>query len=79
MIRHWLALFTIYVFRRKIWCEMPCDDGSLHLYPLRDLIVHTAEDDCVCGPAEHLITSDDDSDQWYYKHHSLDAREAKVH
>jgi len=42
-----------------------------HIIPLRDVILHDPNDDCICGPhGEHTRYG-----AWIYVHHSLDDRE----
>lgn len=52
---------------------MAYDD--LHVTPVGDLIDHTTDDTCVCGPRAERIERDDGSDGWLHVHHSLDGRE----
>lgn len=47
----------------------------LHVVPVGDVVEHTSEDDCVCGPTAKLIKGQDGSTQWIMIHHSLDGRE----
>lgn len=50
---------------------------SKHVFPVDDLIVHSIDDDCTCGPSSYPIVSDDGSVSWTVVHHSLDVRELK--
>lgn len=81
-MRAWLTWLTYWVrvviLRRKLWQLVEVDDGTTHCYPLMDLVTHTAEDDCVCGPRTELH-QEDDHDLWLVMHHSLDARETREH
>lgn len=48
----------------------------LHVIPLDDLIVHTEDDECACGPRAEPVERKDGSIWWVVVHHSLDGREA---
>ena len=48
----------------------------MHVIPVRDMIEHVSNDDCLCGPTEVPIERDDGSVGWVTMHHSLDGREA---
>lgn len=61
---------------RKAWLVVELDDDSLHMYPLRDQVEHSADEDCVCGPTPKLLDGDD-GDVWLHRHHSLDGREVR--
>lgn len=50
--------------------------GALHVTPVGDLIAHTSDDDCLCGPEAKPIKRGDGSIGWIVVHHSLDGREA---
>ncbi|MEV2239508.1 hypothetical protein [Micromonospora sp. NPDC049891] len=54
---------------------MAYDD--LHVTPVGDLIDHTTDDTCLCGPRPERVTRADGSDGWLHIHHSLDGREHK--
>ncbi|WP_178880218.1 hypothetical protein [Streptomyces acidiscabies] len=47
----------------------------LHVVPIGDLVDHTSDDDCVCGPRAEPVKGDDGSVDWLMIHHSLDGRE----
>lgn len=49
--------------------------GVLHVVPVGDLIAHTSDDDCACGPTAKPVQRDDGSISWLMVHHSLDGRE----
>lgn len=47
-----------------------------HLRPLADLVEHTVDGDCVCGPLVEPVPTDDMGGLgWVYVHASLDGRE----
>ena len=48
----------------------------LHVIPLDDLIVHTDDDECLCGPRTEAVFRADGSNGWLIVHNSLDGREA---
>lgn len=50
---------------------------SYHVYPVNDLIEHTIDDDCVCGPTQYPARRDDGSIGWIVVHYSLDGREQR--
>lgn len=49
------------------------DNGSAHVIPIRDHILHAEDPDCICMPRAELIQHNGDA--WIYTHHSLDGRE----
>lgn len=49
--------------------------GEVHVTPLRDLIDHPPDTECVCGPTAEPVTRHDGSMGWVHTHHSLDGRE----
>ena len=49
---------------------------TLHVSPVGDLIDHTADDDCPCGPRTEPVQREDGSMGWVVVHHSLDGRES---
>jgi hypothetical protein len=49
---------------------------TVHTYPVNDLIEHTVDDSCVCGPTAEPVIREDGSIGWLLIHHSLDNREA---
>lgn len=49
------------------------NNGSAHIIPIRDHILHAEHHDCICMPRAKLIQHDGDT--WIYTHHSLDGRE----
>lgn len=50
---------------------------DLHVYPLDDLIAHTLDDECPCGPEDRPVERKDGSIGWLAVHHSLDGREQR--
>jgi hypothetical protein len=48
---------------------------ATHVIPVDDLIDHTSDDDCPCGPTVEPVVRDDGSTGWVHVHHSLDGRE----
>lgn len=50
--------------------------GTLHVMPIADLVEHSEDEDCVCGPRTEPAQRDDGSMGWVLVHHSLDGREA---
>jgi len=57
------------------WVTTEVNDGTIHVYPGNDAIIHEAWDACPCGPASELHTGSEDGDRWLIIHHSLDGRE----
>lgn len=49
--------------------------NHVHVTPRRDLVQHTDNEDCVCGPTVEHVPNHDGPDGWLYTHHSLDGRE----
>jgi hypothetical protein len=49
--------------------------AGLHVHPLDDLIEHTLDDECPCGPEDRPVEREDGSIGWLTVHHSLDGRE----
>ena len=50
--------------------------GTVHTYPVNDLIDHEYTDECPCGPTVEPVMNDQDgSVGWQIIHHSLDGRE----
>lgn len=46
-----------------------------HVLPRRDLVCHTDEEDCVCGPQTVRVEATDGSTMgWIYVHYALDNR-----
>jgi hypothetical protein len=56
------------------WLSTVQDDGA-HVVPLYDIVRHTANDECVCGPTVEAVPRSDGSVGWMLTHHSLDGRE----
>lgn len=56
-----------------MWLVISVGDGEAHIVPHNDLIEHTEDEDCVCGPK---ITELDDGSR-LYMHASLDGREVE--
>lgn len=50
----------------------------LHVIPSRDLIRHSADEDCPCGPRADPVWRRDGSCGWVIVHHSLDGRKHLV-
>lgn len=75
-MNRWVAWFKIIVLRRKLWVSVLDDSHVGHTYPLLDLIVHEAWDECPCGPTSEAVKREDGSIGWTLTHHSLDGREA---
>lgn len=48
---------------------------TLHVMPIDDLVEHTTDPDCVCGPRCEPVMREDGSNGWVYTHPSLDGRE----
>lgn len=56
-----------------------------HVIPRNDLVQHTVDEDCVCGPTPELVPDDEppwnkfatepEGDRWLIVHHALDGRE----
>lgn len=55
--------------------EIAAMSGEVHTLPVRDLVEHELNDECVCGPTGEAVPRDDGSTGWHYVHHSLDGRE----
>lgn len=49
--------------------------SALHVVPIADLVEHTSDDDCSCGPTVKPIKGADGAVDWLMVHHSLDGRE----
>lgn len=49
---------------------------DIHIHPIRDLVAHTLDADCVCGPLtvhmQDLVTGET---WWLIRHHALDQRD----
>lgn len=52
------------------------DINELHVVPLDDLVEHTSDADCICGPDCEPFPKSDGSFAYVYRHHSIDGREA---
>lgn len=50
-------------------------ERELHVVPRGDVIDHTTDEDCICGPTTTPVSIDDGSMGWRVTHHSLDGRE----
>jgi hypothetical protein len=52
--------------------------SGVHVVPHHgsDLVIHTLDEDCICGPTTEAGWRPDGSNGWLYTHHSLDGREA---
>lgn len=46
-----------------------------HVMPDNDLVQHTEDDTCACGPEVLPVQRPDGSFGWVYSHHALDGRE----
>lgn len=62
--------------RWRGWIVIEDSEGAVHVYPGRDAVEHTADEECVCGPRVTIETFDDAPDGTVITHHSLDGREA---
>ena len=51
--------------------------SEAHVVPLNDLIEHTSDDECACGPEARPMPQADGSMKWLMIHHSLDGRELR--
>lgn len=49
----------------------------VHVTPTGDLIEHSLDDECACGPSSEPVKRDDGSVGWVIVHHSLDGREGR--
>jgi hypothetical protein len=49
--------------------------ADLHVTPRNDLIEHSTDGDCPCGPRDEPVQREDGSVDWIAVHHSLDGRE----
>jgi hypothetical protein len=49
---------------------------SVHVLPTNDVIQHTVEEPCPCGPTDEPVKRLDGSVSWLIVHHSVDNREA---
>jgi len=54
-----------------MWVAISSGDEATHIIPQDDLIDHTLDPECVCGPE----ISDLGNGRWLYTHSSLDGRE----
>jgi hypothetical protein len=54
----------------------PDETWSAHVVPGEDLIEHSANEECICGPTARPVQRDDGSYGWVYMHHALDGRSA---
>jgi len=54
-----------------MWLAIASGPDEMHLIPDNDLIEHTPDEDCICGPTEHDL----DQVGKMYAHASLDGRE----
>jgi len=63
--------------RNPGWIAIAADeDGNeVHVLPIRDLIDHTEDADCICGTTTEPCPRDDGSMAWLISHFSLDGRE----
>lgn len=50
--------------------------STYHVLPVNDVIDHTEDDHCLCGPRSEGVQREDGSYGWVIVHHSLDGREA---
>lgn len=48
---------------------------ALHVVPIADLVEHTSDDDCSCGPTAKPVEGAGGAVGWLMIHHSLDGRE----
>ena len=55
------------------WVCISADE--VHVVPLNDLVGHTADGECVCGPETEPVPRNDGSMGWVVSHQSLDRRE----
>jgi len=60
----------------KIYTQQQ-DIGEIQVVvPTRDLIEHTLDNQCICGPDQEMLVDDDDVPYGVWIcHHSLDGRE----
>lgn len=47
-----------------------------HVRPCSDLVEHTLDEGCACGPRPQLLKDSKGGDVWMFVHPSLDGREA---
>lgn len=52
-----------------------CDDTERHVIPNEDLVEHTLDEDCVCGPSCEMVHTTTGDQGWLYVHSALDGRE----
>lgn len=48
---------------------------EVHVRPVGDLVDHSLDDQCPCGPRWEPVKREDGSVGWVVVHHSLDGRE----
>ena len=57
------------------WECVPGDE--VHVVPVGDLVEHTTDDECACGPETEPVPRNDGSMGWLVSHQSLDRRELR--
>ena len=55
----------------------PADITEAHVLPVDDLVEHDSSENCICGPDCEPVEKTDGSFAYFYRHHSLDGREAQ--
>lgn len=53
------------------WDTTQVEDGTVHIHPIGDTVVHTLDEACACGPTTEQV----ERPGWLCAHHSLDGRE----
>jgi hypothetical protein len=48
--------------------------GHYHVVPINDLVEHSEDEDCACGPDSIPVKREDGSVGWVISHHALDGR-----
>lgn len=54
------------------WMCTEVDDQLVHIHPIGDLIEHTLDEDCVCGPTLEIQVVEGQPDGHMYTHWPLD-------
>lgn len=59
-------------------CDYDLGRTAVHIRPRNDLMWHTLDDECPCGPTSTYLDLDTDiTTRWLTVHHALDGREKR--
>lgn len=71
----WVLWYRWLHFCGLRWTVIHVDGGQVHIFPIGDSIMHTFDEDCVCGVKTRMLINDDGEQLWMLSHARLDGDE----